>query len=511
VIWTIVKKEFLLNLMTFKFAVGTILCVVLMAVFMPVLVNDYQQRLKDYNANVSATQVELQKAKVYDTLLLGWKHFVYRPPTIFSVFSKDIAHQVGDSIQIRYFRVPELSAGTKEVNPYISILPTLDISLIFKIVISVLALLIACDVVSNEREQGTLKLMLSTGVARYHILAGKLLAGLMTLFIPVTMAFITGLLIWQFSPMVDLTGADWACIGLLYIASLLFVSIMYHFGLFASCLTKRSSASLLLTLFFWMFFIVVVPNASHHLATYIRPLGSEEAIDVQLKEIRERQGKESRELEKQVPFKGEMIDIDEGMGRYYDYLICDQEAIEARQKRNAVLEPLNIRHAEERWKVQHTAIENLLKQKRLTDVLLCASPISLYGAVTSALAGTDASSCQDFVKAAREYRQGVIDYIRSKTDNFSLPCFFTPLGAVDTDIIKKYNDPKADEQEVRKWKELKQAQAKPINLDDFPPFIWKPNVTTAVIRVFPSLSALVIINLLLFVLSFVAFLRYDVR
>jgi ABC-type transport system involved in multi-copper enzyme maturation permease subunit len=313
VIWRIAKKEFLLSLMTFKFTVGTILCVVLMAVFMPVLVNDYQQRLEEYHANVSATQAELQKAKVYDTLLFGRKHFVYRPPTIFSVFSKDIASQVGDSVMIGYFRVPELSAGSVEVNPYISILPTLDISLVFKIIISVLALLIACDVVSNEREQGTLKLMLSNGVARSQVLSGKLLAGLMTLFIPVTMAFITGLLIWQFSPMVDLTGADWARIGLLYLASLLFVSIMYHFGLFASCLTKRSSASLLLTLFFWMFFIVVVPNASLHLATYIKPLGPTEAINEQVKEIRERQGKESQELEKQVPFKGEMIDIDEGM------------------------------------------------------------------------------------------------------------------------------------------------------------------------------------------------------
>jgi hypothetical protein len=258
-----------------------------------------------------------------------------------------------------------------------------------------------------------------------------------------------------------------------------------------------------------MFFIVVVPNASHHLATYIRPLGSEEAKDVQLKEIRERQRKERQELEKQVPFEGETVDIDEGMGRYY--AICDQEAIEAQQKRNTLLEPLNIRHAEERWKVQHTAIENLLKQKRFADALSWASPIYLYGAVTSALAGTDASSCQDFVEAAREYRHEVINYIRSKTDNFSLPCFFTPFGAIDTEIIKKYNDSKTDAREVEKWKESKIAQAEPINLDDFPAFTWKPDIAAAVIRIIPNLSALFVINILLFVLSFVAFLKYDVR
>lgn len=503
------KKEFLLNVMTFKFAVGTVLCVVLMAVFMPVLVNDYQQRLKDYNTNVSATQAQLQKAKVYDTLFIGWNHFVYRPPTIFSTFSKDIAHQVGDSASIRCFRIPELSAGTKEINPYISILPTLDISLIFKIIISVLALLVACDVISNERERGTLKLMLSAGVARHQILTGKLLAGLMTLFIPITIAFIIGLLIWQFSPMIDLTGADWARIGLLYLASLLFISVMYHFGLFASCLTKRSSASLLLTLFFWMFFIVVLPNASLQFVTHFSPLESKDAINEQVKEIRERQKKESQDLEKQAPWKGEAIDIDEGMGLYYS--ICDQEAIEARQKRNAILKPLTIKHVEERWKVQQTTTENLLKQKRLADAFSWASPISLYGSVTSTLAGTDASSCEDFVKATRKYRLQVIDFIRSKTDNFSLPCYFTPFDAVDTKIIKKYNDSKTDAKEVQKWKELKQAQAKPINLEDFPPFTWKPEVMTAISRTIPSLSALFIINVLLFLCSFIAFQKYDVR
>jgi len=508
-IWKIAKKEFLLNLMTFKFAVGTILCVVLMIVFMPVLVNDYKQRLKDYNANVAATQAELQKAKVYHTIFMGWRHYIYRPPAILSVFSKDIEHNVGDSVRIGVYEVPELSAGSTEVNPYVSILPTLDISLIFKIIISVLALLVACDVISNEREQGTLKLMLSTGVARYQVLLGKLLAGWMTLFIPVTIAFITGLLIWQFSAMIDLTGADWALIGVIYFASLIFISVMYNFGLFASCMTKRSSVSLLLTLFFWMFFIIVVPNLSLHLATFMRPLEPEEATEKRLQEIRERQTKERREAENQIPSRGEIIDIDDGLGRFY--VICDQEGIAYRQKLHAVREALFVKHVEQRWNVSHAYVENLFKQKQLANTLSRISPISLYGAVTSALAGTDASSCQDFVIAARGYRQEVIDYIRSKTDNFSLACFFTPFDAVDTNIIKRYNDPTADAEEVQKWKEIKRAQAKSLNLEDFPHFVWKPDVVEAIIRAIPSLSALVFVSVLMFALSFVAFMKYDVR
>ena len=82
--------------------------------------------------------------------------------------------------------IPEISAAAAKGNPYLSIFPLFDASLIFKIVISILALLIAYDVVSGEREQGTLKLIVSGTISRSQILVGKLIAGLETLAIPIT-------------------------------------------------------------------------------------------------------------------------------------------------------------------------------------------------------------------------------------------------------------------------------------------------------------------------------------
>jgi ABC-2 type transport system permease protein len=495
--------------MTFKFAAGATICVVLVGLLTPVLLNDYQQRLKDYNANVAATQTELQKAKVYHTILFGWQHFVYRPPAVLSVFSKGVGRHVGDSASIRYTQVPELSAGSKEVNPYISILPELDISLILQLVGSALAFLIACDVISREREQGTLKLMLSGIVARYQVLFGKLLAGLMTLIVPLTAAFIVTLLVLEHSPMVDLTASDWARTGLIYVASIIFVSAMYNIGLFASCMTKRSSISFLLALFFWMFFLIVVPNLNLHFTTLIRPLEPEEATEKNLQEIRTRQRRERQEVNKQVLWKGEIVDIDEGLGRFF--MICDQEGIEAMQKRYATLTPLSIKHADQKWEVKHAHVENLLKQRQLANTLSRISPILIYGAVTSALAGTELSSCQDFIKMAREYRREVIEYVRSKTDSFSSPSFFTPFGAVDTNMLKQYNDGMTPPEEVQKWKELKRAQAGSLNLDDFPSFVWKPSLAETISQTIPNLSVLIIINVLFFALSFLGFMKYDVR
>jgi hypothetical protein len=62
VIWKITTKDFLLNLMTFKFVVGTILCVVLTAMFMPVLVRDVL--VKQTSDHGAANKAVIQRAKV---------------------------------------------------------------------------------------------------------------------------------------------------------------------------------------------------------------------------------------------------------------------------------------------------------------------------------------------------------------------------------------------------------------------------------------------------------------
>jgi len=507
-VWKIAKKELLLNLMTFKFLVGTILCVVLTAVFMPVLLNDYQQRLKDYNANVAANEAELYNAKVYLNISSFRGLDIYRPPTVLSVFSKGVENQLSNSTRIKHNQVPEISARLIEVNPYLSILPALDISLIFKIVISALTLLVASDVISGDRERGTLKLILSGTVARYKVLLGKLLAGLMTLFVPLTIAFLVGLLIFLFSAMVDLTTSDWARIGLMYLVSLIFISAIYNIGLFVSCVTKRSAISLMLGLFLWVVFILVVPNESIYLATKIRPLEPEEKVESQLKLIEEKRLNEREKVK--VPWKGEEIDHSEGYWTWY-VLVCDKKAMETRRKRFAMSHPIDIKYADKAWEIEHFYVQTLFEQKKLADSFSRISPIFLYENVMSALAGTDAFSFQYFIDRARAYRNEVIRYVRNKTDNFSSPLYFTQCSEADMMVYQQYLDGKMPEDDFQKWKEKKIAQIQSLDLPDFPRFTYRPNIVEDFQKIITNLSVLVFINVLFFTLSFLVFVKYDVR
>jgi ABC-type transport system involved in multi-copper enzyme maturation permease subunit len=491
-IWKIAKKEFLLNLMTFKFAVGTILSMVLMVVFVPILAKAYQERLKVYNENVAYNEGELRKVVIYKNITPT----IYRPPSVLAIFSEGLEKQLGNSATIEYDKVPDVTGAA--ANHYLSIFSVFDASLIFKIVIGVLALLLAYDAISGEREQGTLRLMLSNTAARYQVLLGKLLAGLLVLIVAVAIAFALGLVILLCLPMVDLTGSDWIRIGLMFLASLVFIATMYNLGLLFSCLARRSSVSLVLGLFLWIIFAVVIPNGSVYLATQIRPVEPEDQINEQITSLqREAQREFGRALERSgrsyMSGHDEVSDASGG-GFGHGYLRSATES----HIHNELIDcsigvPISIQYADKYSEVEYGYLRGLIEQTRLANNISRTSPVCLYENIMSALAGTDITSNRHFIDGVKLYRKDVIEYMRSRTNNFALPTFFTPCT---TEEIK--TRPRTDD-------------AAPLDLSDLPRFSYSADLVGTLRRVVPDMAFLILGNVLFFAVAFAAFIGYDVR
>lgn len=519
-IWKIAKKEFLLNLMTFKFVVGMILSVVLMSVFMPVLVSDYRQSLKDYNENVAANEAELQKVKVYKNITPT----VYRPPNILSVFSKGVDDQLDNSEKINVDQVSGIGTTINETNTLLSVFPALDVTLIFKLVVSILALLMAYDVISGEREQGTLKLMLSGVLSRHHVLLGKLLAGLMTLVVPVTAAFLIGLLILLSSRMVDFTGAQWFCIILMYLASLAFTAVMFNLGLFLSCLSKSSATSLVFVLFLWLLLAAILPNSSAYIASQFGTIDSTEELSGKLKAVADARKSEIDESTKDIKEDGSESATGAlgAFGHFYSVL-CNESEMEYRRKRYPIAEPIEIKYVDKLLSVKEVHINGLIRQKRFAETVAAVSPLVLYENVMSILAGTNSEGFQRFRNNVRAYRREVFDYIRSETENFTSTSYFTTSKEGDYErMMEVYYKPFIEAKDKEKKDELYKAitarykqmvkETPPLNLQDFPKFSYRPQSIADTLRqAIPKLGLLVIAGILFFSLSYVAFLRYDVR
>ena len=497
-IWKIARKELLSNLLTLRFFVGTVLFLSLAVLFTFVLLGDYKQRLEDYNNLVSTNNDELRGLMTYQNL----KPTVYRPPEILSIFSKGSQENMGNSVQISAGDVPEITSAAATKNPLLAVFPVLDVVLVFKLVMSVLALLLAYDAISGEKEDGTLKLTLSNSVPRHQVLFGKFVGGMITLAIPIAIGFLMISLILELSPIVELTGDNWIRIALMFVVSLIMVSALFNLGLLVSSATRRAADTLMLLLFLWVLFLLVIPNGSAYLAARIKPIESREKIDSQVGEVWNRFGGEVSDFRRGIPTMGNFIQSDASgpWGWYHQF--ASRELIRYRQQLSAFAEPLRIRYADDAWQANRSYLESMRRQKELAGFISKVSPISLYEDLITSLSRTDVPGSENFAGQAREYRRQIIDYLHGKRAFSSIRYF----AAVKEEYMSDVSEDDYDA--LRK----KYSDTSQLDVSGVPRFHYRPESVSATLkRNLPDVALLCFVSVILFLCAFAAFLRCDVR
>ena len=91
---TLIRRELLDNLMTFRFAAAVFITLLLVVANTVVLLKDYEQRLTAYNTATEKSDQKLRERKAYShyygTLV------VHRPPNPLSIFNLGLDKQVGN-------------------------------------------------------------------------------------------------------------------------------------------------------------------------------------------------------------------------------------------------------------------------------------------------------------------------------------------------------------------------------------------------------------------------------
>jgi len=130
------------------------------------------------------------------------------------------------------------------------------------------------------------------------------------------------------------------------------------------------------------------------------------------------------------------------------------------------------------------------------------------------------AALQRFMDGVRMYRTEIIQYVRSKTADFSSASFFSTCTEHE---MAQYKDFAVQEQQAqnqaektRLWqagRAWSKALADPPNLDlqDCPRFTTVPGALRNLRNAIPDLALLIVANILFFAIAFVAFVRYDVR
>ncbi len=206
---SIIRKEILSNLLSYKFSIITILSTILILVSIFVMYGDYCLALENHDI----LRVESgDRAEVI-------------PPTPLGIFAKGLEDNLCRSWELQGVGVEISSEKQKSLNDLFKLFTAPDLLYIIKVILSLCAMLFAFDMVAGEKETGTLRLTISNTVKRPILIIGKWIGGFTSFILPFFIAVLLGTIFVTLSPMVDINAQDWLKLGLFLLISVIYLAV----------------------------------------------------------------------------------------------------------------------------------------------------------------------------------------------------------------------------------------------------------------------------------------------
>lgn len=243
---SLLRKEISQQLISAKFAVITVLVLLLAAASSVVMLRDYQLRLENY---------ELLAPKDDDTVAI-------KRPVPMSVLIKGLDERMGRSMTVDVIGTIDVGSSQSSATRLFALFRELDLHFVALVILSLAAVLFSFDMVSGEKRRGTLKMTLANGVSRGTVLLAKWLGALLVVAIPALLALVIGLLFIAFAVPGGLSADVLARTALFGGTLLLYLAAFTCIGLLISCLTHRPAISLVFAMLTWALLVFVVPNTA---------------------------------------------------------------------------------------------------------------------------------------------------------------------------------------------------------------------------------------------------------
>jgi len=472
---TLVKKEILANIMSFRFVVSMALLLIVVPGTTLILTNDYLRRVDD---------ASLRRAEI-ETYMQRYAHF-NRIGNIVRAEEEPIPfHSLVRGLS------PDVNLEEFDNDPLPVMFPLIDLAFIVTIILSLVALIFAYDAVSGEKEDGTLKLVLANKLARSKVVLAKIAGGGMTLLVPFVVSLVVAMLTILARPGVAWQGQDWRALALVTLGAALYIAFFYCLGVFISTRHQSSSSSIMTSLLVWVLLVLVVPNLSPYVASFLAPTPSRVKVereaarlgDTERDELGNKlQAERMRELVARYPILAERLSEAERK-RLMEQDSRAREAFEAATKAfQSAWDEANRIQGEKIAAVRREAELKEEAQTRLAKTISMASPLAVFTYAATDLTSTGLRNQAHFARLSGVWQGAFRDYLKKKVAGLQA------------------EDPTVD------WWNT------PVDMSDRPRFEYREEALGGrVSAALPALGLLLGYGLVFFALAYVSFLRYDAR
>jgi len=484
----LIKKEVLEHLMSMRFAIACVLCLIVILCSLFIRSQDYNQVLDDYHQE---SAMEKHRVDAWDH---PW-HFVwqgvtiYRRPNPLKIFVRGLDDSYGQAVRVA--SKEQLWTIIRDLqNTAVPLFSPIDLVAFVGLIMSLMAVVFGYDAICGEKERGTLRLMLSYSVPRHQLLLSKWIGGYVTLVVPFLLTVVVGAVIVLLQGNISLNDGQWARLLLIIGLALLYIAAIYSLAICVSCLTHRASTSVMILLSIWVVLVLAVPNLSPYMARLLRPTASAQEQDnarrSASKEIWKRQVEDKmKAYDKEKGFEGFFKDhwwasinwddwtqVEPLERRWYYELQCEREA--------------HIARLNEYSKIRQHYASRMDEQIRLSRWIGRLSPFSCF-----ALAATELADA------------GIMEKTRYRTQLQKHHILLCNYAHDEWQALRQYKLDNAG-REKGPWNK---NRVKPV-----PSFYYVPPGAREYLGVVATDGGVLVgMMVLFFMLSYVRFLRYDVR
>ncbi|MEW6455657.1 MAG: ABC transporter permease subunit [Acidobacteriota bacterium] len=479
---TIIRKEILEHVVSLRFFILVLLCIVLIPLGFYVNFKNYSTKAQSLSSLERDYLSALEESKKGGRYIAGVQGFRKTPPlnALISGYEDSLPNSFSISKEEIEWR------GGENRNEIIApLFGHLDLLFIINIVITLMALLMSFDSIVGEKEKGTLRLTLSNSSSRSTIILGKLLGGYITILIPYILSVLIGILILLIFgyPLFD-RGILFPFIGII-ISSFIQITLILHLGMFISSRTHSSLSAFTFLLFIWVILFLGIPRLSGIISKVIYPVKDEIVFKREKESVRREIEKEKGAKLVEALERENMIGKEGMIGGGRDWWN------KYRKLRKPIVKIFEEKIANSLLKLQSDYDRRMTNQQILAVIISRISPASCFAYLLSDLAGTGPGEREKFFQSVRTYQNLIEQKFWSKTwqDQMTVKrgkeSMNFGFGGSDEDIPRIY--------------ELPLFSYSSITIGD------------AIKKRAVDLAILIIYTAIFFVVTYYSFIKYDVR
>ncbi len=503
----IIEKELLARFSDSTFVIACILGSVLIFLGFYFSVRNYSDLVVDYNGMQELNRNLLQAQQTYneiDTKGIG----ISKPPEVLSIFSVGIANYIGRNLNINSFSTPQLQGSNVENNPIFVLFGTLDLMFIFKNVLSLLAIVFSYNLLSGEKEGGTLRLIASFPVPRDTLILGKLIGGLISLFIPLLIPLLLGTAVVLLLPNIHFDSDDYVRLMFIVVIFFLYLTVFFFLSAFVSARTKSSSVSFLIALFIWVLAVLIIPRSSIIVAAQFIQVPSSQQYLIEktrlTNDIFQKYNQIEQKLRGDQSTRLSMEEMDIKTLREHSKRRWD----EYQKKRREIGEQRDMELEDAQARIGREYQQRQQNLANLAITLSRISPASAMTYATTSFTDTGMGGFEHFIRSLKGYRERYIAFMKTKIKNRKIIRVASD-GAIEEEIIEGIIVESRDGGELLNT--FSEKSEKP-DLHEIPVYTYqKMSLASVVQETIVDILLLILLSLLLFIGTYVSFLKYDVR